>query len=55
MFPWPHKILVKTIGEMSVHILGYTNAMILWMIVFGYKFKTYLMMNVIVTWLTNRY
>ena len=19
---WPHKILVKTIGEMSVHILG---------------------------------
>ena len=21
----PHKILVKTIGEMSVNILGYTN------------------------------
>jgi hypothetical protein len=31
----PHKILDKTIGEMSVHILGYTNAIILRMIVFG--------------------
>jgi hypothetical protein len=37
MFPWPHKILVKTIGEMSVHILGYTNAIIQWMIVIGYN------------------
>ncbi len=22
IFTWPHKILVKTIGEVSVHILG---------------------------------
>ena len=48
MFPWPHKILVKTIGEMNVRILGYTNAIILRMIVFGYsiqatqRFKLYL-------------
>ena len=33
----PHKILVKIIGVMNVHILGYINAMILWMIVFEYN------------------
>ncbi|OUR91948.1 hypothetical protein A9Q87_09100 [Flavobacteriales bacterium 34_180_T64] len=50
--PWPHKILAKTIGEMSVYILGYTNAIIQWMIVLGYntllnvRFKLYLAKNV---------
>ncbi|WP_375242690.1 hypothetical protein [Lacinutrix sp.] len=29
--------MAKTIGEWSVHILGYTNAIIQWMIVFGYN------------------
>ncbi|MDC1198165.1 hypothetical protein N8035_04880 [Algibacter sp.] len=38
---------------MSVHILGYTNAIILWMIVLGYNtllkpcFKSYLTKNVL--------
>jgi hypothetical protein len=48
----PHKILVKTIGEVNVHILGYTNAIILWIFVFGYNtllnvcFRSYLTNNV---------
>ena len=52
MFTLPHKILAKTIGEMSVYILGYTNAIIQWMIVLGYntllnvRFKLYLAKNV---------
>jgi len=48
----PHNILVKTIGEMSVHILGYANTIIQWMIEFVYNtllnycFKWYLAKNV---------
>jgi hypothetical protein len=34
----PHKISAKTIGEMSVHILGYPNTIILWMIVFTHTY-----------------